>query len=79
MTKFTEEQLEFLQEYIELDEDEEGLPCISKVKCSIKGNVEGDVFGYIGGSLWMKIGGNAVGDFDLITGDFSIEGKVWRG
>jgi len=75
MSKFTEEQLEFLQEYIELGEDEEGLPYISSVKCSIKG----DVRGKIEGSVLGKIEGDVYGDIEGDVGGNirgSVRGKI---
>ena len=57
MSRFTEEQLEFLQKYIELGKDQEGLPYISSVIC----DVGGDVFGKIGGSVYGRIDGDVFG------------------
>lgn len=73
MSKFTEEQLKFLEKVIKLGKDEEERPCILKVRCSIKGNVWGDVEGDIGGSVRGNVEHNING---IVFG--CVKGNVWR-
>ena len=63
MTRFTDKQIEFLEEVIELGKDEEGRPCILSVECDVKHNFVGK----IGGGFVGKIGGDFLGN---INGDF---------
>ena len=73
MTKFTDEQIKYLETKITfLDEGD------VKKGFSVEGDVEGSVWGNVGGSVEGDVLGNVGGS---VEGDVfgSVEGSVWAG
>ena len=77
MTKFTKEQLEYLETNVEMCEDRLGINVIrgdiySYVGGNIHGNISGNVGGIIYGDISGNVGGNVLGDVEG-----NIEGILW--
>jgi len=74
MTKFTAEQLEYLEEFIEFTDD--GFNVKGSVEGNVKGDVEGSVWGSVKGSVLGNVKGNVWGYVEgSVLGD--VEGSVW--
>ena len=72
MTKFTAEQIEYLEKKI-VFLDSENVKRGFSVEGSVEGNVEGSVRGYVGGNIWGSVKGYVWGD---VWGN--VEGSIGK-